>query len=394
VRISTANSVVSRHAAALRIVVLLAVALGAAAPARGYLFTRIVDTNSGTFDPSGLDIPSLNDAGQVAFRAIDLNFVSGIYRGAGGPLTTIVDNAGSLTTLGRLPSINNSGEVSFAAGISGGTERIFRGNGGPLTTIASTKGLHKFFAFNTQVNNVGSVAFQGELDTFDEGLFHGNGGPLVTTVFLTSTSPFDDSFGSPAINDAGQIAFEAGRDVGDRGIFRYEPATNTFTTIVTDTGTFSTPSERPSINASGRVAFHSLTNGGTSEGIFVGDGTTIVTVADDSGAFRFFDIPSLNDAGQVAFTAELDDLSDGLFDGPDPVNDRVLMRGQAFDGGVIANVAFDREGLNNLGQLAFLVQFEGERSAIYVATPVPEPVAGVVAIAGLVMLGRRARRVR
>jgi hypothetical protein len=363
------------------------------APAQTYTFTKIVDTANTSFDPFGFGAPAINDAGQVAFKATDVNTnVQGIFRGSGGPLTPIADNAGSLNFIGRLPSINNAGEVAFAATVTGGNEQIYRGSGGPLVTIAETTGSPKFFAFNTSLNNVGSVAFQAELDNFEEGLFHGNGGP-VTTVFTTSTSPFNVSFGSPSINDAGQIAFQAGRDVGDGGIFRFDPATNTFATIVTDTGTFSTPDDRPSMNAAGRVAFQSLINGGTGEGIFLGDGGPVVTIADSSGAFQFFARPSLNDAGQVAFSATLDDNREGLFDGPDPVADRILVAGQTFDGGVIEGILVDREGLNNSGQITFFVGFDGgTRAAIYVATPVPEPTAACVVLIGLASVSMRRAR--
>ena len=363
--------------------------------AQTYTFTKIVDTATTPFDPFGFGAPAINDAGQVAFKATDASTnVQGIFRGSGGPLTPIADNSGSLNFIGRLPSINNAGDVAFAATVTGSNEQIYRGSGGSLTTIAATTGSPKFFAFNTFLNNVGSVAFQAELDNADQGLFHGNGGP-VTTVFLTSTGPFNQSFGSPAINDAGQIAFEAGRDVGNRGIFRFEPGSGQFTPIVTDTGTFSTPDDRPSMNAAGRVAFQSLIDGGTGEGIFLGDGGPIATFADSSGPFQFFARPSLNDAGQIAFSATLDDNREGLFDGPDAAADLVLAAGQTFDGGVIEGILVDREGLNNGGEIAFLVGFAGGRAAIYRAMPIPEPAAtSAIALLSLPLLAvrRRGRR--
>ena len=376
----------------IRVIAIVALCImlpAGAAGAQTYTFTRIVDSENTPFDPFEFGAPAINDSAQVAFKAVDeKTFVSGIFRGSGGPLTTIADSAGPLNFIGRLPSINNAGDVAFAATVSGGNEEVYRGSGGPLAVIATTTGSPKFFAFNTSLNNVGSVAFQAELDNFDEGLFHGNGGP-VTTVFTTNASPFNDSFGSPSINDAGRIAFEAGRDVGDRGIFRYEPTTNTFTTIVTNTGSFDTVDDRPSMNAGGRVAFQSLTDVGTGEGIFVGDGGPVTTIADSSGAFQFFARPSLNDLGRVAFSATLDDGREGLFDGPDPVANRVLVAGQAFDGGVIEGIVMDREGLNNRGEIAFVVGFEGGRAAIYVATPVPEPALAALAVVGLLGLRRR-----
>ena len=377
--------------AAIAVIVVATVSL--AARGQTYTFTRIVDSANTDFDPFGFGSPAINDTGQVVFKATDANTnVQGIFRGSGGPLTTIVDNAGSLGFVGNLPSINNSADVSFAATVTGSNEQIYRGSGGPLVTIAATTGPFNFFAFNTSLNNAGSVAFQAELDNFDEGLFHGNGGP-VTTVFTTSTSPFDDSFGSPSMNDAGQIAFEAVTDGNVSGMFRFDPGSGQFTTIATDAAPpLSDIDDRPSMNAGGRVAFQSLIDGGTGEGIFAGDGGPVATIADSSGPFQFFARPSLNDLGQVAFSATLDDNREGLFDGPDPVADLVLVAGQTFDGGVIEGIVMDREGLNNNGEIAFLVGFTDGRRGIYVATPIPEPVSGSVTVIALALLTRRARR--
>ena len=385
----------SQFGIVLAAITVLVLPRAAGAGGTPYSFTKIVDSTTTTFDPFGFGSPSLNDAGQVAFKATDIDTnVSGIYRGSGGPLTPIADNAGSLNFIGNLPSIGNNGDVSFAATVTGSNEQIYRGNGGPLVTIASTTGSPKFFAFNTSLNNLGSVAFQAELDNGDQGLFHGSGGPL-SPVFTTSASQFSNSFGSPSMNDSGQIAFEASLDTGGSGIFRFEPTSGTFTPIANGSGSLSTIDDRPSMNASGRVAFQSLINDGTGEGIFIGDGSAVTPVADSSGEFQFFARPSLNDAGQIAFSATLDDNLEALFDGPDPVADRILKAGDTFDGGVIEGIVMDREGLNNLGEIAFLVGFTDGRRAIYRATPIPEPAcAAVAAVVGAPLLCRRTRPAR
>ena len=98
------------------------------APAQAYTFTKIVDTASTEFDPFGFGAPAINDAGQVAFKATDINTnVQSIQRGSGGTLTPIADNSGSLNFLGRLPSINNAGDVAFAITTSGNSPNVVRG---------------------------------------------------------------------------------------------------------------------------------------------------------------------------------------------------------------------------------------------------------------------------
>src|SRR5829696_6315202 len=88
--------------------------------------------------------------------------------------------------------------------------------------------------------------------------------------------------------------------------------------------------------------------------------------------------PSLNNEGDVAFLATLDDFSTtGIFVGPDPINDRVISTGDTLDGSTVQNITFCEEGLSDSGELAFVAQFEdpntpeGFRTAVFRATPTP-----------------------
>ncbi len=353
-----------------------------------YTFTKVADSVEDGFDPFSFGCAAINTRGDIAFRAGRLapdgfNTIPGIYRAnADGTLTTIAEDPKRFQTIGFNPSINDSGQVSFAARLDGGnkpdTEAIFRGDGKKLTTIASTADEFNFFGFDTSINNSGEVAFKAELDNEDEGLFSGSGGKMggVTTHYLTSTSQFDGSDSRPSINDIGDIAFAESIDF-ESGIFVGREGT--FQTIAgPDPDVFV---QEPVLNDEGTVAFYRSFFDGTNQVdeivMFDAEGGLTV-VADTSGQYAFFGFrpPLLNNGGDVAFHATLDDGTSGIFVGPDPVEDRVIATGDILDGETVTGLTFCEEGLNDSGQLAFTAFFEDPetletRVAVFRATPVP-----------------------
>jgi len=352
-----------------------------------YDFTKVADSAEDGFDPFSFGCASINDRGDIAFRAgrtaaDGFNTVDGIYRAnANGSLTTIVQNEKRFDFIGRNPSMNDRGGVSFAARLDGGNEAILRDNGKRQETIATTAGKFNFFGFDTSVNNGGVVAFKAELDRrydFDEGLFSGRG-DRVRTHYLASTSDFDGNDSRPSISNAGEIAFEESIDFED-GIFVTEG--DGFKTIAAPSPDRSVG--EPVINDVGTAAFETSftdeTGGEFVTEIVTGNGGPLATVADTRGEFGSFGFrpPSLNGDGEVAFLATLDDFSTtGIFVGPDPVGDRVIATGDTLDGSTVQSLTFCEEGLNDPGQLAFIAQLEdldapdGFREAVFRATPAP-----------------------
>ena len=353
-----------------------------------YTFTKVADSAEDGFVSFGCAaINSQGDIAFGAERpAPNFNTDPGIYRvnAANGALTTIAEDPKRFVTIGLNPSINDSGQVSFAAILDGGkkpdTEAILRGDGRKkLTTIASTADEFASFGFDTSVNNAGEVAFRAELGEefgFDEGLFSGSGG-AVTTHYLSSTdvsldgqpARFDGRDSRPSINNLGDIAFDESIAF-DSGIF------------VTDGGGFETISapepgtfvSAPMLNDAGTAAFQK-----NFESILTGNGGPLTTVADTSGEFASFGFrpPSINIGGDVAFLADLDSGGSGIFVVPDAVADRVIATGDTLDGRTVQNLTFCAEGLNDSGQLAFVAQLEdpttpdGFRGAVFRATPNP-----------------------
>ena len=105
--------------------------------------------------------------------------------------------------------------------------------------------------------------------------------------------------------------------------------------------------------------------------------------------------PALADAVepvvQIAFTARLaaGDV-DGIFVGPNPATDTVIKEGDALDGSVVTFLRTGQRALNDAGQIAFYAELANGRRGIYVFTPVPEP-GLVLAAAGLLGLAGAAR---
>jgi hypothetical protein len=79
-------------------------------------------------------------------------------------------------------------------------------------------------------------------------------------------------------------------------------------------------------------------------GIFTSRGGPVTTVADSTGPYSSFREPSLNDLGDVVFTADLDEFGpngvqiQGVFTGPDPVADKVLQAGDLYEGLQVSSV--------------------------------------------------------
>jgi hypothetical protein len=124
----------------------------------------------------------------------------------------------------------------------------------------------------------------------------------------------------------------------------------------------------PSLTLFGRVAFTADRFDEKFNQVFsvnTSRGGAVTTVAESSpGGYQSFRGPSLNDLGQVAFTADVQPDPDvfvteqGVFTGPDPDADKVLRAGDRIEGVRVTSVVTCAEALNNPGEIAMLVQSE------------------------------------
>jgi hypothetical protein len=324
-----------------------------------------------------------------------------------GDFPTFCDNG--FNNLPSDPSINENGEVAFQGNLRRVTTRtecatpaqrarrqgVFLGAGGALTTIAHSINepggsfISEFLVADQSVNTSGRVAIVPQLDlTFEQGLFIGSKAGTFDQRFLADTPTaegfnFNNLSSRVSMNELGQVAFESGlnnTEVG--GIFLSNPD-GTFRTVVDNTGSLSEVAN-PSIDIFGRVAFTGsrFDNKGTQivsiNTVQLGE---IITVAESRrGGYAFFSEPSLNDLGMVAFTADVQPdpkvftTVQGVFTGADPRRDKVLQAGDLYEGVTVTSVRMCAEGLNNLGQIAMIVQSQDPdtfevRTFVVKATP-------------------------
>ena len=250
-------------------------------------------------------------------------------------------------------SLNNQGEVSFVADfVNPGflNSEGFQCLGGLLVATAQTPPqpvvqegdpvpgggrFQKFFGTSTDINEIGDIAF----DSDSQGIFVAGAAPLRSVV----------RSGDPA------------------------PGGGTFTNV-----------RDPSLNDAGAVAFRGML-GATTGGIFLRSPTgqlTAVARTDDpapgGGQFRSFGHPAMNNLGVIAFTARLDDLSEGLFHFASGTVTALARTGDFPLGGG----TFDRfsglsstEGpaINDAGQVAFIAILADGRRGVFVAEPTTLP---------------------
>lgn len=392
----------SRSSCILALVAAVDLSLGAtASSASTYEFVSVADT-TGAFSSfasptTGLNPPSINGSGVVAFTAgLDAGG-EGVFTSTGGLIDTIIDTSAPFDRFGGRPSINNNGTVAFHAAFDGGGEGIFTSSGGPTTTIVDNSTTFAFFG-NPTLNDAGTVAFFAAYpdatgnDPFDNpgGVFTGDGSALPITV-ADSSGPMHRFAIYPSINNSGAVAFAASFDGGGGGIFTDHGGA--ITTIADSSGPLNLLGT-PSISTSGAVAFTAFIDSG-GLGLFVGSGGAVDTIADSSGPFSSFGPAKIDFDGTIAFYASLDAGGFGIFTGDDPVADKVIVSGDPLFGSTATGLGVSFTDMYSNGRIAFTYRLASGIEGIAIARVVPEPASlAHWTIAGAALTARRRTRRR
>ena len=345
---------------------------GQGPPDRPYVFLNAAGDFDNTYGP-----PSLNNNGVAAYLSgthpsdSSINIV-----GPDGVVHTVLHASGPYDGFDD-PDINDLNQVATIAQPDFFDEHIVRAAvGGQVATIAEVDldDLHpskfQFFYGPPSINNAGSVAFIGARNDGLDGVFVGNGAAFPQP--LASSANGFTSFGEHvSYNNNGVAAFYAYDSNDQAGIFTAGPS-GIGTVALQGPGVSEFLSD-PSINNHGSVAFVSY---GSNLRLYkTGPGGALQLVASDDNEFDYFDIPLINDAGEVAFYGELDDGTAGLFDGPDHVADKIIIVGDPLFGSTVQWLSFQlpatRHGFNELAQVAFRYELTDGRQGIGIATPAP-----------------------
>ncbi len=256
---------------------------------------------------------------------------------------------------------NDNGDVVFLGGLSTLGTGVFMSSGGTLNRLVATgdpaPGGGTFLSFLNlpSINNLGQVAFPADVAPPGRaGIFLSSEAGLAPLVQVGDAAPGGGTFSSLRfawLNDAGHVAFLG--DVtspGRSGVFLWSAGAIRAVAQVGDSapggGTFTSFFSSffgPAINASGQVAFRAdLSNG---NGAFLFSDGTLSRIAHSGdpapggGMLEFIDDISLNDTGQVAFSA-LNSLDGG---------ESVYL----FSGGTLSKVAGPRDPAPGGGTLTF-----------------------------------------
>jgi len=238
---------------------------------------------------SGLNVPSQNDAGDVAFvgQTDDAqgSYLEGIFELSGGVVTPRVweettaprTGDGTLRSFGS-PVLNASGDLAFAASVSGGSvdDGLFRISGGILETLVlegdvlpgTGGGTADWLTFSRiDMNAAGTVAFVADVvgGSVDRGIFTISGGVISPVALEGDPAPnaggavFDFLRRHIAIDDAGEVAYRADLTGGSasQGLFRSDAAVALIGEPLPGTGggSIGTMSEQPATSAAGAVGF-------------------------------------------------------------------------------------------------------------------------------------------
>ena len=253
------------------------------------------------------------------------------------------DGNGTLSNV-YLPSLNDAGQLAFVAeleGTTGGTtdsSALFRGTTQGLELIARSGqtlpggDTLAFVGFTPSINEQGTVLGNGGVDhggTFPEYVaFTGNGGPL--SIFPRGGSPSPTGSGNQLVAASFASLTESGvaaywgiynGDTPEHGIFRRDPDGSLHTLMLSGApsprgGTYDNVYlETPHINDASQVAFTTpvTDNGQTHDALIRIDGTTVhelvregdllpdgITTINSLISFRNTPI---NNNGQIAFSA-------------------------------------------------------------------------------------------
>jgi hypothetical protein len=364
---------------------LLAMALNCStlALAVEYTFTRVY---TGNVNPC----VAINDSGLVAlFNGTSLITTDGHTS------TVLADIVGEtapnrLLDASQLFSLNNNGFVAFRGYASDGTYGILASNGPVTHQIATGNAItNQGGAFwyipkaAMSINDSGMVTFMAaQTATSGWHIYVGDG--TATPVQLS------EHYGCvPAMNNAETVAY-----------VQYDSGTRSYSIeIQKGMETLSLPGVNdviymPDINNSGTAACVVA-----AKSIVIGDGVSPPAYIDgslylgplDGGCY--FDAGAsacaINDQGLVVFQAHPLAITptytpSGLFVGPNPATDKVIMEGDLLDGATInlMSLSFCRNGLNNSGQIAFTAALSDGTQGVWVAMPVPEA-SSIAMLAGI-----------
>ena len=212
--------------------------------------------------------------------------------------------------------INDKGAVAYAVRSAERLTQIIYHDGKNPRSVARSKSLNSLTMQTPSLNNLGQMAVSSHKGV----LVIDARGEKITTTRIVTAGPLG-GFDGLTMNDTGRVAFRV---------------------------------KRPTV------------------GLYAGAGGKVTKLVDTSESFATLGVPSLNNAGQVAFHAVLKDGREAIFVSTEGANAQVVATGDELAGSVVTALRFGQQGLNDRGQVAFWALSLDGTEKIYRATPDPK----------------------
>ena len=340
----------------------------------------IVDNNG---DLATLSAPSINDSGTIAlFGTLD-DGDRGIFTFDDESLTPVVRDS-ELDEFGSLSeniSLNNNGSLVYTVEnldpSSGfGTIDLRLNQNGLMTTLDSlSRNVQLFQRYNNFVVNNNDIVvantFSGapRISVRDLELFFPDGTSerIADGGAVTGGGLDFDRLGIEDINNQNIVAYTATNFAeDDTSIYTTDGRVIPLSTDELGQGNLDNQKDIV-INDSGTILINIVQPTGEGELLQSTAEDTLNTLVSTDGLFDSFGEVALNNEGQIAFGAVLDDGIEGIFTGVDAVGDRLIAVGDPLSGSEVIDLEFDTEGLNNSGTISFQAALADGTVGIYQA---------------------------
>ena len=290
----------------------------------------------GTF--LGADTPSINSVGEIVFRGnAAAPSSSGLFLYSSGTITQIVQDLAQSTSgdvvYPTKPSLAENGTVVFLSFTQNGLFAVSNGIISRLFAVGdSTPTGDTFLNFQScAINKNGDIVFTAFLFSGNRAIFLESGGTLTKVVSSGDVLPGGaivfTFLGDPSLNDLGQVAVAglANGAATDSGVYLYSNGGLTIPvpafSPAPDGGLF-TIINSAALNNLGQIAFTGQTSNDSNgqESLFLLSNGLIAQLTAPGqispGGDKFtspFGTLALDSAGRVVFTSRLKQHSDGLF---------------------------------------------------------------------------------
>lgn len=305
-------------------------------------------------------VAAIDDEGVVAFQAAMAGGGTGVFCGAGGPVTAIALAPGDLVkAVCSHPDLDRQGSASFYADLaSGGRGLVLVRDGREVVLAGPGDRFAVVGPLGPTMNGAGAVAFRASSAAGVDGIYlHDR--HSITTIADTA-SRFSGFDGLPCVSAAGAVAFRARRKGGGDGIYLRDGGS--LTTIAETGERFAELGRFPTVSAAGTVGFcGTLTSGGA--GAFAVTAGALTSIV-DPGAYGSCRGVLLGDTGAVVFYATPPGGTIGIYGGPHPGEQRVLGIGDPVYGSTVAGFVLNPVSMNESGHLALRLELADGRQAI------------------------------